>query len=158
MQFNWYHYVKEAVNLIEPLLRHAADFEETHLLAFDVYRRKGRLLLALRAANAAIKVAPASFAARRNVAHLAAALPALPAGTPAPVKAVLEEGVKALTGGKAAEAYADALVAEATTVLAAALAAEAVGAASGVAKGAAAAAAAAKSAAVEGSSVGLCTR
>jgi peptide alpha-N-acetyltransferase len=48
----------EAARMLEPLLRHATEFEQTHLLAFDVYFRKGRLLLALRAVNAAIRLAP----------------------------------------------------------------------------------------------------
>ena len=152
--------LKDAVDMIEPLLRHAGDYEETHLLAFDVYRRKARLLLALRAASAAVACAPSSFAARRNVAHLAALVAALPAApdTPPPVKTVLEEGVARLTGGKAAGAYAEALVKDAAVggPMAAALAAEAVGLACGAAKGAAAAAAAAQSAAVDKGNVKEC--
>ena len=153
--------LKDAADMLEPLLRHAGEFEDTHLLAFDVYRRKGKLLLALRAAAAAVKVSPTSFAARRNVAHIAGIVAtALPADTAPAVKTVLEEGVGKLTGGKTAAAYADALVSEATSVKgvpsAAALAAEAIGLVAGAAKGSAAAAAAAKSAALEGASVKEC--
>lgn len=147
-----------AADMLEPLLRHALDFEDTHLLAFEVYRRKGKWLLVLRAVHAAVAAAPASFAARRNVAHLAAIVAAgLPADVPAAVKAVLEEGVGKLTGGGAASAgsYAAALVAEASGPLSAVLAAEAVGLAD-AAKGPAAAAAAAKTAKLEGSQVAEC--
>lgn len=114
----------EAERLIEPLLRHAADFEDTHLLAFEVFRRKGKLLLALRACNAAVRCSPSSFAARRNVAHLAAIVSS--SDCSGAVKTVLDDGVKTLTGGATAAAYAQALVAEASSSLEGALAAEAV--------------------------------
>ena len=147
----------EAEKLLEPLLRHATEYEETHLLAFEVYRRKGRLLLALRAVNGAMKAAPNSFAARRNVAHLAKIVSELPNETPAALKEVLEAGVGALTGGKSAAAYADALVTEAKSAgpLASALAAAAVGLAD-AGKGAAAATAAAGAAELAAASVEAC--
>jgi hypothetical protein len=63
----------------------------------------------LRAAAAAVAVAPGSAAAKRNVAHLAAIVAALPADTAAAVKTVLVDGVKELTGGKSAAAYAEAM-------------------------------------------------
>ena len=119
----------EAERLLEPLLRHAADFEDTHLLAFEVFVRKGKLLLALRACNAAVRCSPSSFAARRNVAHLAAlvASSSVDASTERQaVRTVLDDGVGALTGGATAMAYAQALVAEARFTLEGALAAEAV--------------------------------
>ena len=119
----------EAERLLEPLLRHAADFEDTHLLAFEVFVRKGKLLLALRACNAAVRCSPSSFAARRNVAHLAAliASSSVDASTERrAVRTVLDDGVGALTGGATAMAYAQALVAEARSSLEGALAAEAV--------------------------------
>ena len=114
----------QAERLLEPLLRHAASFEDTHLLAFQVFTRKGKLLLALRACSAAMKCAPDSFAARRDVAHLAAIVSTCDAT--GAVNTVLTDGLKALTGGKDAKAYAQALVAQATSALDAALAAEAV--------------------------------
>lgn len=131
----------EAERLLEPLLRHAADFEDTHLLAFEVFVRKGKLLLALRACNAAVRCSPSSFAARRNVAHLAAliASSSVDASTERQaVRTVLDDGVGALTGGATAMAYAQALVAEARSSLEGALAAEAVKLAGGDAAAAAA--------------------
>ena len=117
----------EAERLLEPLLRHAADFEDTHLLAFEVFVRKGKLLLALRACNAAVRCSPSSFAARRNVAHLAAIVSSSDAAVKTgAVKTVLDDGVKTLTGGATAVAYAQALVTEARFTLEGALAAEAV--------------------------------
>ena len=131
----------EAERLLEPLLRHAADFEDTHLLAFEVFVRKGKLLLALRACNAAVRCSPSSFAARRNVAHLATliASSSVDASTERQaVRTVLDDGVGALTGGATAMAYAQALVAEARSSLEGALAAEAVKLAGGDAAAAAA--------------------
>mmetsp|Transcript_13670 Transcript_13670/g.57854 ORF Transcript_13670/g.57854 Transcript_13670/m.57854 type:complete len:849 (-) Transcript_13670:900-3446(-) len=129
----------EAERLLEPLLRHAADFEDTHLLAFEVFVRKGKLLLALRACNAAVRCSPSSFAARRNVARLAALVAsAVDASTSLAVRTVLDDGVGALTGGATAMAYARALVAEARSSLEGALAAEAVKLAGGDAAAAAA--------------------
>ena len=89
-----------------------------------MFRRKGKLLLALRACNAAVRCSPSSFAARRNVAHLAAIVSS--SDCSGAVKTVLDDGVKTLTGGATAAAYAQALVAEASSSLEGALAAEAV--------------------------------
>lgn len=50
----------EAAKLVAVLREHAADSLQTHTLAFEVYSRKGKWLLALGAVQRAMKLAGAS--------------------------------------------------------------------------------------------------
>ena len=66
--------LRDAEKLLEPLVRHAGEFAETHALAYAVAWRRGTSEAALRAAEAAARaraVAPDSVAAMRDAAHLA---------------------------------------------------------------------------------------
>lgn len=97
----------EATKFLQVLLEHASGELETQLLAAEVYRRKGRLLLALRAAARAVELAPEDREARLAAVRVAAAVEALPAegqpgAAPAVVRGVLAEGVQTrlLKGGK----------------------------------------------------------
>lgn len=150
----------DAAKLLEPLLRHAGAHLETHALAFEVYARKGKLLKALRAVNAALAVAPGSFKAARLVARLARLVEELPRppaeddATHAAVRVVLEEGVEKATGGKSAMSFAEDMVKRAASPSEAAEAAAAIAAAGG--DGGTACIAAAASCVVDGASLAEC--
>ena len=70
----------EATKLVQRLTQHAGVKLQSHLLAFEVYSRKGRLLLALRAAKQALRLAgpsdPQAHGVLVRVAQLAATAPA----------------------------------------------------------------------------------
>lgn len=107
----------EATKFLQVLLEHAGADLETHVLAAEVFRRKGRLLLALRAAARAGALAPGDKEARLAAVRVAAAVEALPAegsagAPPAVVRGVLVDGVKAhLLGGGAVKGGAKELAA-----------------------------------------------
>ncbi|XRB11152.1 N-terminal acetyltransferase A complex auxiliary subunit NAA15 [Pseudoscourfieldia marina] len=57
----------EATKIVSMLQQHAPSHVETHLLAFEVYMRSGKAILALQAAKQAVRLSPESPAAHRNV-------------------------------------------------------------------------------------------
>jgi len=106
----------EAKKLVDALLEHAGGWEESHLLAFEVARRKGKHLLALRAVKKALKLDPGSAPAHRNAVLFLVATRALPEGTPAAVRDVVASESKALTGGASAADFHAAFVKRARTL------------------------------------------
>jgi len=100
--------LREASKFLGVLEKCREQFANTHLLAFEVALRRGRLLLALRAARKARDLAQrgsdgAGGPAEEAGAHLAAVRLALRAATfkgHATVEALLREGVTTLLGGK----------------------------------------------------------
>ena len=99
--------LEEAMKFINPLLMQASAFEETHLLAFEVYIRQGKLILALKAVNECLKIAPESVRAKRNAVRLARAVDSLPETDP--MKKVMTMHAAKLMDNKPIEAYAAAL-------------------------------------------------
>lgn len=115
----------EAARWLSSLLRHAAGAEETQVAACEVYSRKGRLLLALRAARALVAAGGGGREVRlAQVRVAAAAEAALRAGGLAPpVELLLKEGLEGLLGGCAdARAFAAARAGDDAEALAASLA------------------------------------
>mmetsp|Transcript_31747 Transcript_31747/g.90154 ORF Transcript_31747/g.90154 Transcript_31747/m.90154 type:complete len:895 (+) Transcript_31747:199-2883(+) len=98
--------VGEAAKLVAELKVYAAKEIATHTAAFEVYLRKGRLLLALQAAQAALALggsgSPEAFRLSARLAHACSKIPDPGAeGTTHPVvHAVLTEDITALLGGK----------------------------------------------------------
>jgi len=101
----------EATKLVVELKKHAADKMETHKAAFEVYLRKGRLLLALQAVKAARKVGgaehPDAFCMLVRMVDAVARVPDQGSeGAPSPVvHAVIGEEVQELLGGQELAAY-----------------------------------------------------
>lgn len=62
--------IGEAAKIVAMLLEHAPSHIETHLLAFDVYMRMGKVLLALQAVKAALKLDAGDANAHRNACAL----------------------------------------------------------------------------------------
>ena len=62
----------DADKILAKLIAHASAREETHLLTYQIRRRQGRLVDAMRAVEAASKATPGSFLARRDAVELAA--------------------------------------------------------------------------------------
>ena len=100
--------LEQAMKFIEPLLLHASEYEDTQLLAFEVYIRQGKPILALKAVTEALKIKPDSFRAKRNLVRLAREVE-LMEDTNA-MKKVLTMQVSKLTGGETAATYAASLV------------------------------------------------
>ncbi|GAB4819491.1 hypothetical protein N2152v2_006537 [Parachlorella kessleri] len=95
----------EASKLVRRLVEHAGDSLNTHLLAFEVYLRKGKLLLALRAAQQAQRLAGPAHP-RTHLALLRLALRAEQLPQQQPVAAanplvtdLVQQGVKEALGG-----------------------------------------------------------
>lgn len=100
----------EATKYVRQLVQGAPHRLETHTLAFEVYRRKGRLLLAARAVKAAAALAGAAHPqVHRAVVALAQAATAAGAiengGSAAVARQVLQAQVAALLGGQDVAAY-----------------------------------------------------
>lgn len=102
--------LEQAMKFIEPLLLHAAGYEETQLLAFEVFLRQGKPILALKAVNEALKIKPNSFQAKSNAARLTRHVEMMDEANP--MKKVLMMQVSKLTGNQTAAAYAKALADE----------------------------------------------
>jgi len=100
--------LEQAMKFVEPLLLHASEYEETQLLAFEVYIRQGKPILALKAVTEALKIKPDSFRAKRNLVRLAREVE-LMEDTNA-MKKVLTMQVSKLTGNESAATYAASLV------------------------------------------------
>jgi peptide alpha-N-acetyltransferase len=116
----------EATRWVASLTQHASGELDTHLLAAEVYCRKGRLLLALRSVlrARALAAAPGAPPAAAHAAHAvtvrflrdaaAAAASGDAAVLPPPVAAVLREGAaEVLAGAASAAAFNDAFLAAA---------------------------------------------
>ena len=147
----------DADEILAKLIAHASAREETHLLAYQIRRRQGRLVDAMRAVESASSVSPGSFLARRDAVELAALVAAggeALAGVSAEDRDVLEKGVAALVGGKTAKEAVEAVLTEAKRPAECAAAAEAARAAG--ADVAAAASRAARSAIVDGATAKEC--
>jgi peptide alpha-N-acetyltransferase len=100
--------LEEAMKFITPLLSHASTFEETQLLAFEVFIRQAKPILALKAVTESIRIAPESVRAKRNVARLARAVELMPE-TDAMKKVMMMQAAK-LTDNKSSKDYAATLV------------------------------------------------
>ena len=118
----------DADKILAKLIAHASAREETHLLTYQIRRRQGRLVDAMRAVEAASKATPGSFLARRDAVQLAAIVAAggeALAAVSAEDRDALQKGVAALVGGKTAKEAAEATLAEAKRPAECAAAAEA---------------------------------
>jgi peptide alpha-N-acetyltransferase len=92
------------MKFVEPLLKHAADYEETQLLAFEVFIRQGKPILALKTVNEALKIAPSSFRAKRNIVRLARSVEKMDESNA--MKKILTMQVGKLMGDKTASEFA----------------------------------------------------
>uniref|UniRef100_A0A6U0FCY7 Uncharacterized protein n=1 Tax=Ostreococcus mediterraneus TaxID=1486918 RepID=A0A6U0FCY7_9CHLO len=104
--------LEEAMKFITPLLSHASAFEETQLLAFEVFIRQAKPILALKAVNESLKLAPESVQAKRNVARLVRYVELMPE-TDAMKKVMMMQATQ-LTDNKSAKDYAAALIGAST--------------------------------------------
>lgn len=96
--------LEQAMKFVEPLLKHAADYEETQLLAFEVFIRQGKPILALKTVNEALKIAPSSFRAKRNIVRLARSVEKMDESNA--MKKILTMQVGKLMGDKTASEFA----------------------------------------------------
>mmetsp|Transcript_486 Transcript_486/g.1020 ORF Transcript_486/g.1020 Transcript_486/m.1020 type:complete len:894 (-) Transcript_486:3118-5799(-) len=95
----------EATKLVVMLKEHAGGRLTTHTAAFQVYIRKGRLLLALSAVQRAAAIAGAAHPeVHKALVRFALKAEASPPDQPA-VSQVVKEGLAALLGSKSAKAY-----------------------------------------------------
>jgi len=99
--------LEQAMKFVEPLLAHAAEFEDTQLLAFEVFIRQGKPILALKAVNETFKIVPNSVKGKRNVARLAHAVESMDESNA--MKKVLMMQVGKLTNSQSAKVYASSL-------------------------------------------------
>lgn len=99
----------EATKLLEKLKEHADSRLETQRWAFEVYMRKGKLLLALSAVKRALAIGGASDPIAHSLvvrfALLAQAQDDSQSGTPAVVQQVISAQLQQMLGGKALPEY-----------------------------------------------------
>ena len=108
------------MKFVEPLQMHAAQYEETHLLAFEVFIRQGKPILALKAVNEALKINSESYQAKANVARLAHVVETMDEANA--MKKVMAMQVGKLTENKSPAAFLDTLDSRTSPVSAAAVA------------------------------------
>ncbi|XP_043218185.1 N-alpha-acetyltransferase 15, NatA auxiliary subunit-like isoform X1 [Amphibalanus amphitrite] len=104
--------LEEAAKLLQPLLQLAQNNIETHLMAFEIYYRKGRILLMLRALKRALALAPDSARLAAQLVRFRRLLDERQAQLSEPVRAVLAEAAPALFGDLSAQQLADRTVAQ----------------------------------------------
>ena len=97
----------QAMKFVEPLLLHAASYEETQLLAFEVFLRQEKPILALKTINETFKIDPNSIRGKRNVARLAHVVESMDDSNA--MKKVLSMQVSKLTENRSSSEYAAAL-------------------------------------------------
>lgn len=97
----------QAMKFVEPLLLHAASYEDTQLLAFEVFLRQEKPILALKAINETFKIDPNSIRGKRNVARLARVVESMDDSNA--MKKVLSMQVGKLTENRSASEYAASL-------------------------------------------------
>ena len=112
--------LEQAMKFVEPLQMHAAQYEETHLLAFEVFIRQGKPILALKAVNEALKINSESYQAKANVARLAHVVETMDEANA--MKKVMAMQVGKLTENKSPAAFLDTLDSQMSPVSAAAVA------------------------------------
>ena len=112
--------LEQAMKFVEPLQMHAAQYEETHLLAFEVFIRQGKPILALKAVNEALKINSESYQAKANVARLAHVVETMDEANA--MKKVMAMQVGKLTENKSPAAFLDTLDSRTSPVSAAAVA------------------------------------
>ncbi|KAL3138957.1 hypothetical protein ABBQ32_005768 [Trebouxia sp. C0010 RCD-2024] len=112
----------EATKLVQQLKQYAGDRMQTHLLAFEVYIRKGRLLLSLQAVKRALKLAgPADPGVHRLVVRLCKAVQQPQAqtsnaqtqngsGSSQVVQQVIHSQVEQLMGAQSIQQYSEAYI------------------------------------------------
>ena len=111
--------LEQAMKFVEPLQMHAA-VQETHLLAFEVFIRQGKPILALKAVNEALKINSESYQAKANVARLAHVVETMDEANA--MKKVMAMQVGKLTENKSPAAFLDTLDSRTSPVSAAAVA------------------------------------
>lgn len=97
--------LEKAIEFLKPLQQLAKDRIETHLLAFEIYCRKNKLLLMLQSIRRAMAIDATHSSVHACIARLAQALPKLTANTElnASIKIVIDKATKELIGTKSVQ-------------------------------------------------------
>jgi len=88
--------LEEAAKFLAPLLTLAANHINTHLLAFEIYLRKGKVLLMLRSIKQALAVEPDNFQLHSCIArflHFLSSSPSLPGAVQKVISSTLPESL-----------------------------------------------------------------
>uniref|UniRef100_UPI00358E91D4 N-alpha-acetyltransferase 16, NatA auxiliary subunit-like n=1 Tax=Myxine glutinosa TaxID=7769 RepID=UPI00358E91D4 len=97
--------MEEAVKFLVPLRLLAADRIETHLMAFDIYLRKGKLLLMLQSARRAFCLDANHPWLHERLVRLACAVSERRAEAPPPVATVLDHKLPGLVGDDGVKSF-----------------------------------------------------
>ncbi|XP_067640624.1 N-alpha-acetyltransferase 16, NatA auxiliary subunit [Eurosta solidaginis] len=106
--------LEKAIEFLKPLQQLAKDRIETHLLAFEIYCRKNKILLMLQSIRRAMAIDPTHSSVHACIVRLAQALPKLTANSEinASIKTVIDKATKELIGTKSVPQLNDEFVAK----------------------------------------------
>lgn len=95
--------LEKAIDFLKPLQQLAKDRIETHLLAFEVYSRKNKILLMIQSIKRALALDVEHPQVQRCILRLIQVLPQLTNELNASVRVVVDKALKGLIGTKSAQ-------------------------------------------------------
>lgn len=104
--------LEKAIDFLKPLLMLSRHRLETHLLAFEVYSRKKKILLMIQCIRRAKAIDPSHPMLHRCIIRLMQFLPQLPSDLNVHVKAVVDKAVHELIGDKMPQQLNEEFIAE----------------------------------------------
>lgn len=104
--------LEKAIEFLKPLQQLAKERIETHLLAFELYSRKGKILLMIQSIKRARAIDAEHPEVHRCLTRLMQALPTLTKDLNAQVKTVVDKAIQELIGPKSVKQLNDEFIAK----------------------------------------------
>lgn len=104
--------LEKAIEFLKPLQQLAKERIETHLLAFELYSRKSKILLMIQSIKRALAIDAGHPQVHSCIVRLIRALPTLTKDLNVAVKTVVDKAVKELIGTKSAQQLNDEFIAK----------------------------------------------
>ncbi|XP_013110195.1 N-alpha-acetyltransferase 15, NatA auxiliary subunit [Stomoxys calcitrans] len=104
--------LEKAIDLLKPLQQLAKERIDTHLLAFELYSRKSKILLMIQSIKRALAIDAEHPQVHSCIVRLMQALPTLTKDLNVYVKTVVDKAVKELIGTKSAQQLNDEFIAQ----------------------------------------------